>query len=143
MSISDTSTFSRRSFPGRDLDDFLGGMGRAFRVLEHYDVEDAYAPDAPLVMNLGVFSGTPLMTGLRVFFSAYSPLKVANNGKPFAMWATASGKFATKVLAATVDEVIFLGRADASSVAVDTPYQRRWSVPLARRCAEHHRHDHP
>ena len=97
--------------PCRDLDDFLGGMGRAFRVLEHYDVEDAYAPDAPLVMNLGVFSGTPLMTGLRVFFSAYSPLKVANNGKPFAMWATASGKFATKVLAASVDEVIFLGRA--------------------------------
>ena len=39
--------------PCRDLDDFLGGMGRAFRVLEHYDVEDAYAPDAPLVMNLG------------------------------------------------------------------------------------------
>ena len=97
--------------PCRDLDDFLGGMGRAFRLLENYDVEDALAPDAPLVMNLGVFSGTSLMTGLRVFFSAYSPLKVANSGKPFAMWATASGKFATKVLAADVDEVIFTGRA--------------------------------
>ncbi len=62
-------------------------------------------------MNLGVFSGTDLMTGLRIFFSAYSPLKVANNGRPLAMWSAASDKFGTKVRAAGVDEVIFLGRA--------------------------------
>ncbi len=97
--------------PCRDLDDFLGGMGRAFRLLADYDVDDAFSPAAPLVMNLGVFSGTDLMTGLRVFFSAYSPLKVANNGRPLVMWSTASGKFATKVLAADVDEVVFIGRA--------------------------------
>ena len=97
--------------PCRDLDDFLGGMGRAFRLLADYDVDDAFSPAAPLVMNLGIFSGTDLMTELRVFFSAYSPLKVANNGRPLVMWSTASGKFATKVLAADIDEVVFIGRA--------------------------------
>jgi aldehyde:ferredoxin oxidoreductase len=51
------------------------------------------------------------MTGLRTFFSAYSPLKIANNGRPLAMWSTASGKFGTKLAAAGVDEILFLGRA--------------------------------
>lgn len=97
--------------PCQDLDDFLGGIARSFKLLGAYTVHDAFAPSSPLIMNLGVFSGTDLMTGLRIFFSAYSPLKVANNGNPLAMWSTASGKFGTKVLAAGVDEVIFLGRA--------------------------------
>ena len=97
--------------PCRDLDDFLGGIARSFKLLAHYEVQDAFAPSAPLIMNLGVFSGTDLMTGLRIFFSAYSPLKVANNGRPLAMWSAASDKFGTKVRAAGVDEVIFLGRA--------------------------------
>lgn len=95
----------------QDLDDFLGGIARAFKLLAHYEVQDAFAPAAPLIMNLGVFSGTDLMTGLRIFFSAYSPLKVANSGRPLAMWSAASDKFGTKVRAAGVDEVIFLGRA--------------------------------
>ncbi len=95
----------------QDLDDFLGGIARSFKLLAHYEVQDAFAPSAPLIMNLGVFSGTDLMTGLRIFFSAYSPLKVANNGRPLAMWSAASDKFGTKVRAAGVDEVIFLGRA--------------------------------
>src|SRR3989442_14618704 len=95
----------------QDLDDFLGGIARSFKLLANYDVEDAFAPSSPLIMNLGVFSGTDLMTGLRIFFSAYSPLKVANNGRPLAMWSAASDKFGSKVRAAGVDEVIFLGRA--------------------------------
>jgi aldehyde:ferredoxin oxidoreductase len=95
----------------QDLDDFLGGASRAFRLLAHYEVQDAFAPSSPLIMNLGCFSGTEIMTGLRVFFSAYSPLKVAHNGRPLAMWSCASDKFSTKLLAASVDEVIFTGRS--------------------------------
>ncbi len=102
---------SQETMACQDLEDFLGGIGRSFKLLANYDIQNAFAPAAPLIMNLGVFSGTDLMTGLRVFFSAYSPLKVANNGHPLAMWSTASGKFATKMAAAGVDEVIFLGRA--------------------------------
>ena len=94
-----------------DAEDFLGGIGRAFKLLAMYDVDDAFSPASPLVMNLGVLSGTEVMTGLRIFFSAYSPLKVANNGRPLAMWSTASGKFATKLAAAGIDEVVFVGQA--------------------------------
>ncbi len=96
----------------QDLEDFLGGIGRSFKLLETHTVEDAFLPEAPLILNLGIFSGTDLMTGLRVIFSAYSPLKVARNGRPLAMWSTASGKLGTKMLAAGVDEVLFVGRAE-------------------------------
>ncbi len=95
----------------QDLEDFLGGIGRAFKLLGNYAVADAFDPAAPLIMNLGIFSGTELMTGLRTFFSAYSPLKVANNGMPLAMWSAASGDFGRKLLAAGLDEVLFFGRA--------------------------------
>jgi aldehyde:ferredoxin oxidoreductase len=96
----------------QDMEDFLGGIGRSFKLLGTYEVSDAFAPSAPLIMNLGVLSGTEVMTGLRIFFSAYSPLKVANNGRPLAMWSAASGKFGTKLLAAGIDEVVFLERAE-------------------------------
>lgn len=101
--------------PCRDMEDFLGGIGRSFKVLGDYHITDAYDPSAPLIMNLGAFSGTEVMTGLRVFFSAYSPLKVANNGMPLPMWSAASGDFGRKVLAAGLDEVLFLGRAPKPS----------------------------
>jgi aldehyde:ferredoxin oxidoreductase len=97
--------------PCEDLEDFLGGIGRAFKLLGNYRVTNAYDATAPLIMGLGAFSGTEVMTGLRVFFSAYSPLKVANNGMPLPMWSAASGDFGRKVLAAGLDEVVFLGRA--------------------------------
>jgi aldehyde:ferredoxin oxidoreductase len=101
--------------PCQDLEDFLGGIGRAFKLLGNYRVTDAYDATAPLIMGLGAFSGTEVMTGLRVFFSAYSPLKVANNGMPLPMWSAASGDFGRKVLAAGLDEVVFLGRAPKPS----------------------------
>src|SRR5262249_15438899 len=98
--------------PCQDLEDFLGGIGRSFKLLSAYEVTEAFAPSAPLIMNLGIFSGTEMMTGLRTFFSAYSPLKVAQNGRPLAMWSTASGDFGTRLLSAGLDEVIFLGRSE-------------------------------
>jgi aldehyde:ferredoxin oxidoreductase len=104
-----------QELPCRDLEDFLGGIGRSFKLLGDYQVTDAYDPHAPLIMSLGAFSGTEVMTGLRVFFSAYSPLKMANNGMPLPMWSAASGDFGRKVLAAGLDEVVFLGRAPEAS----------------------------
>src|SRR5918912_809431 len=104
--------FRQEDVSCRDLEDFLGGIGRSFKLLGTYEVTDAFAPSSPLIMNLGIFSGTEMMTGLRTFFSAYSPLKVARNGRPLAMWSTASGDFGTRLLSAGIDEVIFLGRAE-------------------------------
>src|SRR5262250_3730432 len=100
------------TIPCQDMEDFLGGIGRSFKLLGDYEVTDALAPSSPLFMNLGIFSGTEMMTGLRTFFSAYSPLKVAQNGRPLAMWSAASGDFGTRVLSTGIDEVIFLGRAE-------------------------------
>ncbi|MFQ5895749.1 MAG: aldehyde ferredoxin oxidoreductase N-terminal domain-containing protein, partial [Nitrospinota bacterium] len=107
----DSGKFETEELPCTDVEDFLGGIARSFKQLGGYRVREAYDPAAPLIMNLGNLSGTDAMTGLRVFFSAYSPLKVANNGMPLAMWSAASGKFGTKLAAAGVDEMIFLGRA--------------------------------
>lgn len=106
-----SGNIQQEQIPCRDLDDFLGGISRSLRFLSNYEVHNAFAPDSPLVMNLGTFSGTELMTGLRTFFSAYSPLKVTKSGRPLAMWSTGSDKFGTKVLAAGVDEIVFIGRA--------------------------------
>ncbi|MHC4959709.1 MAG: aldehyde ferredoxin oxidoreductase C-terminal domain-containing protein [Planctomycetota bacterium] len=94
-----------------DLDDVLGGIARAFKLLLDRGVDDAYAPEAALVLNLGALSGTDVMTGLRTFFSGYSPLKMADNGKPGSMWSAGSGKFGTKLRHLGVEEVVLTGRA--------------------------------
>jgi len=84
-----------------DVEDLLGGIGRGFKLLETHRTD---------VMNLGALSGTSLMTGLRTFFHAYSPLKSSSSGLPSAMWSTGSGKFGTKLRFLGIDEVVFTGR---------------------------------
>ncbi len=94
-----------------DLEDALGGIARAMKLLGDVAVHDPYAPSAPLVMNLGLLSGTSVMTGLRTFFHGYSPLKASDSGAPGLMWSAGSGHFGTKLRGLGVDEVIFSGRA--------------------------------
>ncbi|MBI3092363.1 MAG: aldehyde:ferredoxin oxidoreductase [Candidatus Tectomicrobia bacterium] len=98
--------------PCADLEDFLGGIGRSLKILGGVRVRDPFDPASPLIMNLGVLTGTNAMTGLRVFFSAYSPLKVSNRGLPAVTWSTASGKFGAKLHWLGLDEAIFVGRAE-------------------------------
>lgn len=93
-----------------DLEDALGGIARATKLLGDLEVTDPYAPDSPLVMNLGLLSGTRVMTGLRTFFHGYSPLKASKSGKPGLMWSAGSGHFGTKLRGVGVEEVIFTGR---------------------------------
>jgi len=94
-----------------DLEDVLGGVARGFKLLMDRPVDDAYAPDATLICNLGILSGTEFMTGLRTFFHGYSPLKTGNNSKPAAMWSAGSGKFGTKLKYLEIDEILFTGRS--------------------------------
>ena len=35
----------------QDLEDFLGGIGRSFKLLGAYEVTDAFAPSSPLIMS--------------------------------------------------------------------------------------------
>lgn len=95
-----------------DFEDVLGGIARATKLLADVDVIDPYDPSAPLVMNLGLLSGTRVMTGLRTFFHGYSPLKQADNGRPGLMWSAGSGHFGTKLRGLGIDEVVFTGRAE-------------------------------
>ena len=109
------------AIPAVDLEDALGGIARATKLLTGVDVADPYAPSAPLVMNLGLLSGTRVMTGLRTFFHGYSPLKVADNGAPGLMWSAGSGHFGTKLRGLGIDEVIFTGRAVRPTLIHLTP----------------------
>ncbi len=104
-----------------DLEDALGGIARATKLLADLTVEDPYDPAAPLVMNLGLLSGTQVMTGLRTFFHGYSPLKQAVNGQPGLMWSAGSGHFGTKLRGLGIDEVIFTGRADRPTLLYLAP----------------------
>jgi aldehyde:ferredoxin oxidoreductase len=51
------------------------------------------------------------MTGLRTYFSGYSPLKESTKGLPAAMWSTGSGNFGAKFKWTGLDELIFENRS--------------------------------
>lgn len=107
---------SIENVPCEDFEDLFGGIARGFKYLEGKAVDDAYDPEATLVMNLGILSGTDFMTGLRTYFLAYSPLKRSLSDKPSAMWSAGSGKFGTKLRYLGVDEIIFTGRCSGPTV---------------------------
>ena len=41
----------------QDEMDFLGGIGRSFKIMYEYQVEDPFAPESPLVVNIGCLTG--------------------------------------------------------------------------------------
>ena len=98
--------------------DFLGGIGRSFKILADYDVTDPFAPDAPLVINTGCFTGTQFMTGLRAYFSGYSPLKRTQAGTPMPVWSAMSGSFGRKISYTGIGDLILTGRAAVPSILV-------------------------
>ncbi len=104
------------TLPCEDVEDVFGGIARGFKLLEKCPTDDPYAPEATLVLNLGLLSGSDFMTGLRTYFHAYSPLKTSKSGKPSAMWSAGSGKFGTKLRYLGVDEVLFAGRCEKPTI---------------------------
>ena len=104
--------------PCRNLEDVLGGFGRSYQILADRKITDAYCPENPLILNTGLLTGTSVMTGLRAYFSAYSPLKQSDKGLPSAMWSTGSGNFGSKLKWTGIDEVIFENRSEAPVYAL-------------------------
>ena len=98
--------------------DFLGGIGRSFKIVADYDVTDPFAADSPLVINVGCLTGTAYMTGLRTFFTAYSPLKRTLKNAPMPAWSAMSGSFGRKFKSTGLDDLILTGRADAPQILV-------------------------
>ncbi len=95
-----------------DFEDVLGGVARATKLLDDVVVNDPYEPSAPLVMNLGLLSGSRVMTGLRTFFHGFSPLKTSLSGAAGLMWSAGSGHFGTKLRGLGIDDVVFTGRCE-------------------------------
>ena len=104
-----------------DLEDALGGIARGYKLLIDRPVEDPYAPEATLLVNLGLLSGTAVMTGLRTFLLAYSPLKRSREGRCSLMWSTGSGRFGTELRGLGIDDLLVTGRANEPIVLRITP----------------------
>ena len=81
------------------------------RFLAQRTITHAYTPENPLIVNTGILTGSNVMTGLRTYFSAYSPLKISDKGLPGAMWSAGSGKFGAKLKWTGIDELILEGRS--------------------------------
>jgi aldehyde:ferredoxin oxidoreductase len=101
--------FERRGC--QDLEDALGGIARSYKLLAGCSVADPYDPGAPLVLNLGLLTGTRVMTGLRTYLTGYSPLKSSRAGAAGLMWSAGSGSFGPKLRGLGIDEMILTGRA--------------------------------
>ncbi len=114
--VADGREVRNETLQVQDDMDFLGGIGRSFKILADYDVNDPFAPDAPLVINSGCFTGTQFMTGLRAYFSGYSPLKRTRAGMPMPVWSAMSGSFGRKFSYTGIGDLILTGRADMPSI---------------------------
>jgi aldehyde:ferredoxin oxidoreductase len=106
-----SSTVRWERVPCEDYEDALGGIARATKLLAPLRIDDPYDPAAPIVMNLGLLTGTRVMTGLRTFFNGYSPLKTSRSGRPGLMWSAGSGHFGVKVRGLGIDDVVLTGKA--------------------------------
>ena len=104
--------------PCRNLEDVLGGFGRSFQMLMTRDVTDAFSSNNPLIVNTGLLTGSNVMTGLRTYFSSYSPLKHSNKGLPAAIWSAGSGKFGSKMKWAGIDEIVIEGKSSSPVLIV-------------------------
>ena len=102
-----TRAMTFEDVPCGNFEDVLGGFGRSFQLLAKRDIKEAYCQENPLIVNTGLLTGSEIMTGMRTYFSAYSPLKHSSQGLPAAMWSAASGKFGHKLKWTGLDEIIF------------------------------------
>ena len=103
--------------PCRNFEDVIGGFGRSFQLLAERKIMTAYCDENPLIVNTGLLTGSNAMTGMRTYFSGYSPIKASKKGLPAAMWSAGSGKFGAKFKWTGLDELILENRS-ASPVYV-------------------------
>ncbi|MDD5287297.1 MAG: aldehyde ferredoxin oxidoreductase C-terminal domain-containing protein [Desulfuromonadaceae bacterium] len=109
--------------PCRNLEDVLGGFGRSFQILAERSINKAYCDENPLIVNTGLLTGSSAMTGMRTYFSGYSPIKESKKGLPAAMWSAGSGNFGAKLKWTGLDELIFENRSQKPVYALirETP----------------------
>lgn len=106
-----TGSIKYEEVPCRNLEDVLGGFGRSFQILAERSIRQAYCEENPLIVNTGLLTGSMAMTGMRTYFSGYSPIKESKKGLPAAMWSAGSGNFGAKFKWTGLDELIFENRS--------------------------------
>lgn len=114
-------TARRERLACADLEDALGGIARSYKLMGGLAVSDPYDPAVPLVVNIGVLTGTRVMTGLRTYLTGYSPLKASLSGAPGFMWSAGSGNFGPKLRGLGIDEMVLTGRAPGPTLLHLTP----------------------
>lgn len=113
-----TGAMTMEDVPCRNFEDVLGGFGRSFQDLAKRRMTAAYCETNPLIVNTGLLTGSSAMTGLRTYFSGYSPIKGSLAGQPAAMWSAGSGKFGAKFKWTGLDELVFEKRSAIPVYAV-------------------------
>jgi aldehyde:ferredoxin oxidoreductase len=98
--------------PCRNFEEVIGGFGRSFQLLAERQISTAYCDENPLIVNTGLLTGSNAMTGMRTYFSGYSPIKASKKGLPAAIWSAGSGKFGAKFKWTGLDELIFENRSE-------------------------------
>lgn len=116
--------------PCRNLEDVLGGFGRSFQDLAQRRIASAYCEENPLIVNTGLLTGSTAMTGMRTYFSSYSPIKGSKKGLPAAMWSAGSGKFGAKFKWTGLDELVFENRSPQPVYVVITESETGPQVEL-------------
>lgn len=106
-----TGSITYEDIPCRNLEDVLGGFGRSFQILAERTIRQAYCDENPLIVNTGLLTGSMAMTGMRTYFSGYSPIKESKKKLPAAMWSAGSGNFGAKFKWTGLDELIFENRS--------------------------------
>ena len=116
--VSTGTERSREELQVQDDGEFLGGIGRSFKIIADQKVTDPFAADSPLVINTGCLTGTAYMTGLRTYFTAYSPMKRTIGGSPMAAWSAMSGSFGRKLVSAGIGDLILTGAANSPKILI-------------------------
>src|SRR5437879_2956999 len=95
----------------------LGGIGRSLPWFHQHcgRVAAPFAADNPLLVNVGVFTGSKVMTGLRTYFSAFSPLKRSVKDDPGIMYSAASGNLGQELAFAGIHDIIIRGACERLS----------------------------
>lgn len=113
-----TGAITMAEVPCHNFEDVIGGFGRSFQLLAERTITEAYSDENPLIINTGLLTGSSAMTGMRIYFSGYSPIKGSRKGLPAAMWSAGSGKFGAKFKWTGLDELIFENRSETPVYAL-------------------------
>ncbi len=97
--------------PCRNLEDVLGGFGRSFQMLAERDIRNAYVDENPLIVNIGLLTGSHAMTGMRSYFSGLQSDQGVKKRLAGGDVVGGSGKFGAKLKWTGLDELVIENRS--------------------------------